>query len=143
MSHELNRFIEAQEGHYADALAEIRNGRKTTHWMWFIFPQIQGLGSSVMAMRYAIENYDEAAAYLAHPVLGPRLMEITSALMKLHDLSAHQIFGTPDDMKLRSCCTLFAAVSPPGSVFVQVLDRYFHGKLCERTLEQLNPDYLN
>lgn len=137
MTYDMDRFIEAQEGLYDDALAEIRNGRKTTHWMWFIFPQIEGLGSSVMAVRYAIENREEATAYLAHPVLGPRLLGISSALMQLENLSAHEIFGSPDEMKLKSCCTLFAAVSPPGSVFEKVLDRYFQGEKCERTMARL------
>lgn len=137
MSFDLQRYLDTQDTHYEDALAEIRNGRKTTHWMWFIFPQIAGLGTSEMATRYAIENREEAKAYLAHPVLGPRLVEITSALLGHKGLSANAIFGTPDDIKLRSCCTLFAEVSPPGSVFEQVLEMYFPNQKCEFTISRL------
>jgi uncharacterized protein (DUF1810 family) len=126
--HDLNRFMQAQEGAYERALSEIENGRKRSHWMWFIFPQFEGLGSSAMSRRYAIKSVAEAKAYLDHSVLGPRLMACTEALLSLEELSANQIFGFPDDRKLRSCATLFASVSPSGSVFHRLLDKYFQNK---------------
>lgn len=132
--HGLARFVEAQEQDYARALGEIRRGAKRSHWMWYIFPQFDGLGYSSTARLYAIKSLDEARAYLAHPTLGPRLVECTEAALAVEGRSAHDIFGSPDDMKLRSCATLFAAVSPPGSVFARLLDRYFEGKADERTL---------
>src|SRR5690606_32469359 len=104
-----------QERDYAQALAEIRSGRKRSHWMWYVFPQIAGLGMSPTSRHYAIKSLDEAKAYLAHPVLGPRLAECAEALMAVENRSAHQIFGSPDDMKLQSCATLFALTAPPGS----------------------------
>jgi uncharacterized protein (DUF1810 family) len=131
---DLERFVGAQEGLYDDALAEVRAGRKRTHWMWFVFPQIAGLGLSAMAQRYAIRDLGEARAYLAHPTLGPRLVTCAEAVLGVHGRTAHEIFGSPDDMKLRSCATLFAQVSPEGSVFHQVLDRYFDGRPDSRTL---------
>lgn len=121
----LDRFLEAQGRDYATALDEVRSGRKRSHWMWYIFPQIAGLGMSEMSRRYAIRDAEEAAAYLAHPVLGARLVEIATALLAVEGRSAREIFGTPDDMKLRSCCTLFAQVAPPDSLFTRVLVRYF------------------
>jgi len=136
--HDLERFVEAQQGDYDRALAEIRSGRKRTHWMWYIFPQIAGLGSSLMATRYAIQNRAEAEAYLAHPILGPRLLEIAEAAAAIDGASATEVFGYPDDLKLRSCATLFAAVSPPGSVFERLLDKYFNGQPDGRTLESLD-----
>jgi uncharacterized protein (DUF1810 family) len=117
--HDLARFVEAQAGDYATALAETRAGRKRSHWMWYIFPQIDGLGFSSMARRYAIKSLDEARAYLDHPVLGPRLVEITEAALAVEGRSAHEIFGSPDDMKLRSCATLFARAASEGSVFIE------------------------
>src|SRR5687768_12809920 len=120
--HDLDRFVKVQAGVYQTALAEIQRGRKSSHWMWYIFPQLQGLGSSSMAQRYAIRDLDEAKAYLAHPVLGPRLVECAEAALGVEGRSAHDIFGSPDDLKLRSSGTLFAAVSPPGSVFHRLLD---------------------
>lgn len=134
---DLERFVTAQEPVYAQALAEIRSGRKRSHWMWFIFPQIQGLGWSSMSQRFAISGPDEARAYLQHPVLGPRLVECMQAVLQIKGKSAEDIFGSPDDMKLRSCATLYAAVSPPESVFQQVLDRYFDGQRDEQTLSRL------
>src|SRR5579883_1362213 len=104
----LNRFVEAQEDAYERALAEIRNGRKESHWMWYIFPQFDGLGFSATSKRYAIKGVAEAEAYLAHPVLGPRLRECTEATLHVEGRSASDIFGSPDDLKLRSCATLFA-----------------------------------
>jgi uncharacterized protein (DUF1810 family) len=133
--YELQRFVDVQEHAYANALAEIREGRKQTHWMWFIFPQFAGLGSSAMAQRYAIRSREEAQAYLLHPQLGERLIECAEALLALRGLTCQQIFGAPDDMKLRSCATLFAEVSPAGSVFEQLLGKYFGGAHDERTLE--------
>lgn len=130
----LQRFVDAQEHHYADALAEIRNGRKRTHWMWFVFPQIAGLGFSAMSQRYAIESVAEARAYLEHPVLGRRLEEIAQAVLDVPGRTAVEIFGSPDDMKLRSCATLFAQISQPESIFHRLLDKYFDGEPDERTL---------
>jgi uncharacterized protein (DUF1810 family) len=131
--HGLSRFVEAQEGVYATALAELRAGRKRSHWMWFVFPQVAGLGVSPTAQHFAIRALDEARAYLAHPVLGPRLVECAAAVLAVEGRTAHEIFGSPDDLKLRSSMTLFAQVSAPGSVFEQVLDRFFHGRPDERT----------
>jgi uncharacterized protein (DUF1810 family) len=135
--HELERFVEAQRGDYDRALAEIRGGRKRSHWMWYVFPQLDGLGSSPMARRYAIKSAAEAVAYLRHPVLGPRLVACAEAAFGVEGRTAHDIFGSPDDVKLRSCATLFAQVSLPGSVFHRLLDRYFAGQPDPRTLELL------
>jgi uncharacterized protein (DUF1810 family) len=132
--HALHRFVEAQSDMYDRALAEIRGGRKTSHWMWFVFPQFDGLGFSATSRFYAIKSVDEARAYLAHPVLGPRLLESASAVLEHSGVSAHQMFGSPDDMKLRSCATLFASVTGRQSVFQQILDRYFDGQRDPRTL---------
>ena len=134
---DLNRFVRAQEGDYERALAEIKAGQKRSHWMWYIFPQIAGLGSSAMAQRYAIQSRAEAEAYLAQPLLGARLVEASEALLKLEGRSAAEIFGFPDDRKLRSCATLFAAVSPNGSVFQQLLDRFFQGEPDPETVRRL------
>src|SRR6476469_7905064 len=114
--HDLARFVEAQAGDYETALAEIRSGRKRSHWMWYIFPQIDGLAFSSTSKFYSIKSADEAKAYLAHPVLGPRLRECAAAFIGVEGRSAHDIFGSPDDLNLRSCATLFASVSPPDSV---------------------------
>ncbi len=135
--HDLDRFVSAQEGDYARALAEVRAGRKRSHWMWYVFPQLDGLGSSDMARHYAIKSTAEAEAYLAHPVLGPRLVEIAEAALAVEGRSAADIFGSPDDMKLRSCATLFARVSPPGSVFDQLLAKYYPDGPDPRTLRLL------
>jgi uncharacterized protein (DUF1810 family) len=134
---DLQRFVDAQEHTYEYALREIRAGLKRSHWMWFIFPQIDGLGYSSMAKRYAIKDADEARAYLAHPVLGPRLIEITQALLDVKDRTARQIMGSPDDLKLRSCATLFASVLAPDSVVRSVLDRFYDGKPDDQTLRLL------
>ena len=133
----LNRFVEAQALNYAEALSELRSGRKRSHWMWYVFPQLARLGSSSMAARYAIRCEDEARAYLAHPVLGPRLIECAEAVLAINDKSAHDILGSPDDLKLRSCATLFARVSPTGSVFERVLDRYYSSAGDPKTLQLL------
>jgi uncharacterized protein (DUF1810 family) len=135
---DLDRFVEAQEGDYDRALIEIRGGRKRTHWMWYVFPQIEGLGSSPMAKRYAIRNRREAEAFLAHPILGPRLREIAEAALTIKSASASDVFGYPDDLKLRSCATLFAAVSPPRSVFERLLEKYFDGEPDTATLTRVS-----
>ena len=132
---DLGRFVRAQEEDYGQALAELRAGRKRSHWMWYVFPQFEGLGFSLMSRRYAIRTVAEAEAYLRHPVLGPRLMECAEAVLAIHGSSAEQILGHPDDMKLRSCMTLFARIAPTGSVFTQVLEAYFRGVPDPRTLE--------
>ena len=137
--HGLSRFVEAQTDVYGHALAEIRAGRKRSHWMWFVFPQIAGLGMSATSRRYAIRDLAEAKAYLEHPVLGPRLVECAAAACGVEGRSAFEVFGSPDDMKLRSCATLFAQASPPGSVFHRLLDRYFGGEPDDRTLRLLPP----
>jgi uncharacterized protein (DUF1810 family) len=135
--HGLGRFVVAQERNHEAALAELRRGRKRTHWMWYVFPQFAGLGSSEMSRRYAIRSAAEAEAYLKHPVLGPRLVECCEAALAIEGRSAGDIFGSPDDQKLRSCATLFASVSPPGSVYQQVLAKYFGGEPDDSTLELL------
>jgi uncharacterized protein (DUF1810 family) len=132
--HDLDRFVEAQEGVYEQALGEIRAGRKRSHWMWYIFPQFAGLGVSPISIRYAIQSVAEAEDYLRHAVLGPRLKECVEAALDVQGRSAHDIFGSPDDMKLRSCATLFASVLPAGSIFHRLLDKYFEGKPDEATL---------
>jgi uncharacterized protein (DUF1810 family) len=136
--YDLNRFVEAQEYDYQQALSEIKSGRKYSHWMWYVFPQLAGLGFSPTSQHYAIKSRAEAEAYLRHPILGPRLLEIAGAALRVEGRTAREIFGSPDDMKLRSCATLFASVSPDGSVFHQLLDKYFDGKPDTRTLELLN-----
>jgi uncharacterized protein (DUF1810 family) len=133
--YDLSRFVEAQAGDYARALAEIRSGRKRSHWMWYIFPQFEGLGYSATSQRYAIKSVAEAQAYLAHPTLGPRLRECCDAALGAQGKTALEIFGAPDDMKLRSCATLFANVSPAGSVFDRLLEKYFQGERDDRTLQ--------
>jgi uncharacterized protein (DUF1810 family) len=132
--HNLQRFVDAQQPLYADALAELRAGAKESHWMWFIFPQIAGLGRSTMAQRYAIQSIDEAKAYLAHPVLGARLVECAEAVLAVKDRSAEDIFGGIDAVKLRSSATLFDTLSAEGSVFDQLLARYFDGQRDPETL---------
>jgi uncharacterized protein (DUF1810 family) len=136
--HDLDRFVRAQAGDYATALAEVRAGRKRSHWMWYVFPQFAGLGSSPMAQRYAIRSRAEAEAYLRHPVLGSRLVEIGEAALGIEGKSALDVFGSPDDLKLKSCATLFAAVSPPGSVFERLLQKYFGGARDNKTLRLLD-----
>ena len=131
---DLQRFVRAQGGTYETALSEIKSGQKQSHWMWYVFPQFDGLGWSATSRRYAIKSLDEARAYLAHPVLGPRLVECAEALLSLQDLTANDVFGYPDDLKLRSSATLFAQVSPNGSVFHRILDKYFEGKPDTETL---------
>lgn len=125
---DLSRFVTTQEGVYETALREIRDGRKQGHWMWFIFPQIAGLGRTDISRTYAIKSREEAVAYLEHPILGPRLREITEALLAHDDKSATEILGTPDDLKLRSSMTLFKSVSTANDIFLSVLDRYYGGE---------------
>jgi len=131
---DLERFINAQEQEYAIALAEIKNDRKRSHWMWYIFPQIQGLGFSEMSKRYAIKSLDEAEAYMQHPVLGQRLIEICTALLQIKSNDAHAIFGNPDDLKLKSSMTLFASLPDAYPVFQSVLDKFFNGETDSQTL---------
>ena len=133
--YDLVRFLDAQESAYQHALAELHGGQKRTHWMWYVFPEFEGLATSNTSKRFAIKSVEEANAYLAHPLLGPRLLECCEAIIKLERRSAAEIFGTPDDLKLRSCVTLFAHVSPGGSIFQKVLEKYFDGEPDERTLK--------
>ena len=130
----LKRFLQAQDRVYDQALSEIRSGRKRSHWMWFVFPQFEGLGVSTTSRLYAIKSVAEAEAYLAHPTLGPRLLESVEAVLNVKERSALDIFGSPDDMKLRSCATLFASLLPARSVFEQLLTRCFDGQRDERTI---------
>jgi len=136
---DLERFVEAQADDYDRALTEVRGGRKRSHWMWYIFPQIAGLGFSSLSQRYAIRSRAEAEAYLRHPFLGPRLVQIAEAALSVEGRSAREVFGSPDDMKLHSSATLFAQVSPPGSAFHRLLDRYFGGLQDGETLRLLGP----
>ena len=136
-SFHLQRFLDAQARTYATALGELRLGRKRTHWMWFIFPQVAGLGLSSTAQFYAIGSLDEARAYLAHPVLGPRLRDCTATVNALEGRSANEIFGFPDDLKFRSSMTLFRAAAPDEPAFGAALARYFEGEPDPRTLEIL------
>lgn len=133
--HELRRFVEAQSRNYDQALAEITLGQKRSHWMWYVFPQYVGLGSSPTSRRFAIKSIAEANAYLRHDVLGPRLVECGEALLVVEGRSAHEIFGSPDDVKLKSSATLFSRVSPAGSAFHRLLDRFFAGEPDRRTLD--------
>ncbi len=135
--YDLERFVRAQAPDYARALSELRSGRKRSHWMWYIFPQFRGLGSSAVSQRYAIGSVHEAQAFLRHPVLGPRLRECVAAILAIPDRSATEILGTPDDLKLRSSATLCAHVSPPRSEFETVLKRYWQGESDQATLRLL------
>ena len=135
---ELQRFVEAQEYIYEQALAELKAGRKRSHWMWFIFPQIIRLGFSEMSIRYAIRSGAEARAYLAHPLLGVRLKDCTQAMLQVEGRSAREILGSPDDMKFRSSMTLFAEAVPDEDMFSIALARYFEGKRDPLTLERLD-----
>ena len=135
--HDLERFVAAQEGVYEPALAQLRAGRKTGHWMWFVFPQIRGLGMSAMSQRYAIASLKQARAYLAHPVLGPRLAECARVLTELGGHDAEAIFGGVDALKLRSSMTLFARASEDDSIYYAVLDQYFEGSPDPQTEARL------
>ena len=132
--YDLRRFVDAQSRNYDQALAELKAGEKRSHWMWYVFPQYDGLGRSPMARQYAIKSVAEAEAYLRHPVLGPRLRECAAAVLAVEGGTAYEIFGSPDDVKLRSSATLFSRVAPAGSPFHQILDRFFAGEPDPRTL---------
>jgi uncharacterized protein (DUF1810 family) len=134
---DLQRFVDAQARVYADVVNELRAGRKRSHWIWFIFPQIAGLGSSPTAARYAISSLDEARAYLGHDVLGPRLRECTRLVNAVQDRSIGEIFGSPDDMKVRSSMTLFRQATEDNGDFVELLDRYYDGEPDRLTLQRL------
>lgn len=138
MTSDLNRFLTAQQGGvYENAIAELKNGRKRTHWMWFIFPQINGLGYSATAKYYAIKNREEAEQYLNHPVLGNRLLQCTQSVLAIENKTALEIFGEPDNVKLNSCMTLFAQLPNASPVFSRVIDQYFNGKPDTKTLALL------
>ncbi len=133
----LQRFLDAQQGDYERALTEVRNGRKYSHWIWYIFPQLKGLGMSYNSQYYGISDKEEAEAYLAHPILGKRLREITSAFLQLKGKTAQDVFGALDAMKVLSCMTLFNEVAPD-DLFQQVIDRYYQGKTDETTKRMLD-----
>lgn len=132
----LARFVSAQEGVYDSVLAELNNGRKRSHWMWYIFPQLKGLGKSTTSKYYAIKNREEALAYLNHPILGSRLIECANTVLAMKGRTASEIFGYPDDLKLKSSMTLFSSVAS-NPVFVRLLDKYFQGERDDRTLQLL------
>lgn len=134
----LDRFLEAQETTYNEALSEITKGKKQSHWMWFVFPQIAGLGFTDYNVFYAIKNLEEATQYLQHPVLGKRLIEISKAVLEINGKTANEIFGKPDDRKLKSCMTLFAQISDTDPIFQKVLDKYYQGTKDEKTMQLLN-----
>ena len=135
--HDLERFFKVQEYDYETALSEIRNGRKESHWMWYIFPQIAGLGRSTTAEYYAIKSKEEAKAYIEDPVLGKRLIEISQTLLQVSSDDAEMVMGWPDNLKLRSCMTLFAEVAPEQPVFRNVLEKFYDGEMDEKTLDIL------
>jgi len=135
--HDLQRFVDAQNPVYEKVLAELRNGRKETHWMWFIFPQLRGLGQSRMATLFGVTSREEAEEYLRHPVLGPRLRECTGLVNLVEGRSIHQIFGSPDDLKFRSSMSLFASIASDDQVFQDALQKYFGGQLDPLTVERL------
>lgn len=135
---DINRFLEAQETTYQQALQEVKSGRKTSHWIWYIFPQIDGLGQSYASHYYGIEDIEEAKAYLQQPILKQRLLEISSALLEVEGKNSFEIFGTLDAIKVQSSMTLFHITNPEEEVFKQVLDKYYDGTLDENTIEKLN-----
>ena len=135
---DLQRFVDAQARNYADAIAELRAGEKRSHWMWYVVPQYAGLGRSPTAVRFAIGSLDEAKAYLRHHILGPRLVECANAVLAVKGVTARDIFGSTDAMKLHSSATLFSRIAEPGSVFDRILERYFEGKPDKRTLDLLS-----
>lgn len=134
---DLERFVEAQRANYDDAIAELRAGRKRTHWSWYVFPQLRGLGSSSMSVRYAISSLKEAHAYLHHPVLGPRLTECVAAMVSWRTVSPESVLGEIDAKKFHSCCTLFSLAAPQGSVFHEALALHFGGQPDRATLSLL------
>ncbi len=131
---DLSRFTKVQEQDFKTAFKEIKNGRKMSHWMWYIFPQIQGLGKSSTSQYYGIKDLNEARAFINDPYLGENLKKISMALLELEENNAVAIFGKPDDIKLKSCMTLFSCISEDGSIFHKVLEKYFDGRQCKRTL---------
>ena len=133
--YDLRRFTKAQRNTYDRALAELKNGKKQTHWMWYIFPQIDGLGHSATSRRYAIKSIEEARQYLNHPVLGKRLLECVKVILAIEGRSISEIFGDPDDMKLKSSMTLFTCIPNSPSVLFRVLDKYFNGNRDVKTLQ--------
>ena len=135
--HDLERFYKAQEYDYETALSEIRNGRKESHWMWYIFPQITCLGRSTTAEYYAVKSKEEAKGYIEDPVLGKRLIEISQALFQIESDDAEMVMGWPDNLKLRSCMTLFAEVAPEQPVFRNVLEKFYDGEMDGKTLDIL------
>ena len=139
--YELDRFVQAQPGSFDQAYAEIVSGKKRSHWIWYEFPQIEGLGSSLMAQRYAISGADEAAAYLRHPTLGPRLRQCVEAILRHRHRSANEILGYPDDLKFQSCMTLFAFAEGDNSIFGQALYVFFDGMRDQKTLSRLPPGF--
>ena len=134
---DLQRFVQAQEARLDDVLAELAAGRKRTHWMWFVFPQLRGLGHSQMAWHFGLQSRDETVAYLAHPLLGPRLRECVERVLAIDGRNAHAIFGSPDDLKLRSCLTLFREIDGVDGVFGKALDKCFDGQPDTATLQLL------
>lgn len=135
---DLERFVLAQQVNCEDALREMRCGRKQTHWMWYIFPQLRGLGRSAMSMRYGLDGLEEARAYLAHPVLGPRLLECCEAVLKADSNDPWEVFGSPDNLKFCSCLTLFALAAPSVPIFEQLLDKFYGGQKDLRTIQILS-----
>jgi uncharacterized protein (DUF1810 family) len=136
----LERFIAAQDAVYPTVVQELKDGQKRTHWMWFIFPQVLGLGRSPTSQYYAIKSKAEAIAYLQHPVLGKRIYECAALVLEIKNKTATQIFGQPDNMKLQSSMTLFASISQDKSVFIGVITTYYHGQLCQKTIDFLKND---
>ena len=135
----LRRFVDAQEQVFDQVCSELRSGRKRSHWMWFIFPQIKGLGQSAISVKYSISSVEEAKAYLNHPTLGPRLWECTRLVNQIEGRTVEDIFGYPDDMKFHSSITLFAQAAPEDQVFKDALQKYFKGEIDQLTLDRLRP----
>lgn len=133
----LNRFIDSQENIYESALNEIKRGKKTSHWMWYIFPQYKGLGYSSTTQKYAITCFEEASMYFHHPILGRRLIEITNAFLKIENKSAYEILGDPDYLKMKSCMTLFNSIQTESQVFSEVINKYYLGSECTKTISQI------
>ena len=133
----LKRFLDAQSNTYERALTEIKNGRKRSHWMWYVFPQYKGLGRSSTSMEYAIKSQEEANIYMNHPILGARLIEITKAFLSIENKTAYEVLGGPDDLKIKSSMTLFDTIQNENDLFDSVLEKYFEGNRCRRTISGL------
>ena len=133
----LSRFLDAQTNIYEIALNEIKKGEKTSHWMWYIYPQFKGLGYSSTTIKYAITSVEEASMYFNHPILGRRLIEITNAFLKIENKSAYEILGDPDYLKMKSCMTLFKTIQTESEVFSEVINKYYSGSQCSRTISQI------